>query len=356
MKNIPLESILELANSNLGITQDLEKLVVLSRLNEGIPSSIWSASEAYDGAYKDITKKINEWLCSRDYILAPSFAGGVVGVLLRGFDNVVSAVVNYSLVNKNLTFRIYGEMNEVEAAKDWVNANFQSEGVTIKTATSIDVAGKIKFDTRYLPLSKIQYARQSFYPWLSISLDEYFDAFFESKETVLVMFGPPGTGKSTFLRTLIAKKCAVAYLAYNKTVVESPELLTRFYGGNADLLGYEDIDKFLKKREDGNELMSTILNVADGVIQHENKKIVFATNLSSIDSIDPALLRMGRCFDILHFRNLTQDEAQAVLVDIGKPARDLSTKNDWSLTEILTEAVPAQQTINRFGKKIGFTR
>jgi len=354
MKNIPLKTLLEVAAGSNSVDTALDKLIVLSRLDEGVSTYYWSATEAYDEPFADVSKKISEWLYSRGYILSPGWMGGMIGLLTKPEARTVSACVGYSLMNASLTFRIYGDEAEMLAIKDWVKGNFRTEGFTIKTATHLDREGAIKFESRYLPMASIQKARQSFYPWLSISLEEYFQAFYDSSESTLVMFGPPGNGKSTFLRTLIAMKCRLAFLAYNQQVVESPALITRFYSSQATLLGYEDMDRFLKKREDGNQLMATLLNAADGVIKHPDKKIVFSTNLSSIDSIDPALLRVGRCFDILHFRNLTPDEADAVLLDVGKPARDFSTKKEWSLAEILSDTVPAQQTINRFAKRVGF--
>jgi hypothetical protein len=236
-----------------------------------------------------------------------------------------------------------------------VKENYPSDGVSISTATGFNSSGILKFDRKHVEASSVKVARASFYPWLSVSLEEYFKAYDESSENILVMFGPPGTGKSTFLRSLIMYLRYDAMLAYNKSVVESPELVNKFYASaGTDLLAYEDIDKHLKRREDGNQLMSTLLNASDGVIEHKGKKIVFSTNLTSINQIDEALLRVGRCFDILEFRELTPDEANAVLVDCDRPQRDFSAKKSWSLSEVLNDQVPAQQTINRFGRKIGF--
>ena len=54
--------------------------------------------------------------------------------------------------------------------------------------------------------------------------------------------------------------------------------------------------------------MYHLLGLSDGLIQSINKKIIISTNLSSLNNIDEAIIRKGRCFDILNFRYLYWDE------------------------------------------------
>ena len=58
--------------------------------------------------------------------------------------------------------------------------------------------------------------------------------------------------------------------------------------------------------------MSRFLNVGDGLMSMKNKKIIFTTNLPSIASIDSALTRPGRCFDIIEFGKLNRQQAKKV--------------------------------------------
>lgn len=148
----------------------------------------------------------------------------------------------------------------------------------------------------------------------------------------------------------------VAWVAYEKEIVTSGRTVTEFLRSSTAILAYEDIDNHLSAREDGNQLMSTVLNASEGIVQHPGKKIVFSTNLSSIDRIDPALLRVGRCFDILQFRNLSSEEANVVRQDLNLEPCTLDTKDTWALSEVLAKQSTAQQAINRFGRKVGFVR
>ena len=193
-----------------------------------------------------------------------------------------------------------------------------------------------------------------FYPFLKLSLDEYFERFMSSNENVLVLYGPPGTGKSTFLRSLIAQKTTESWLTYNKSVIESDHLINGFYNSKAELLALEDIDKYMGARGDGNSLMSSFLNSSEGIVQRKDKKIVFSTNLATIDKIDSALLRRGRCFDVIKFELLTVPQARAVEEQMGLPAQDLSSKANWTLSEILNPLSDDLQSSNRNNKAIGF--
>lgn len=157
------------------------------------------------------------------------------------------------------------------------------------------------------------------------------------------------------MRSLIHSGNYTSILAYNREIVESPLLVDTFYNDNkARILAYEDIDNYMKSRDDGNLLMSTFLNASEGVIRHPGKKIILSTNLATIDKIDPALLRVGRCFDILQFHELDESQAHGVLKDVGREPKDFSTKSKWTLAEVLNKENVVRQRVNRFATSVGF--
>ena len=106
-------------------------------------------------------------------------------------------------------------------------------------------------------------------------------------------------------------------------------------------------------RESGNELMSTLLNASEGVVAHPGKKIILSTNLPSIDKIDPALLRVGRCYDVLEFRPLTREQAMIARASVGLEPVDFSSKDEWVLAEALFSNIDVRQITNRFARKVG---
>jgi ATP-dependent 26S proteasome regulatory subunit len=100
--------------------------------------------------------------------------------------------------------------------------------------------------------------------------------------------------------------------------------------------------------------MSTFLNASEGIVYRHDKKIIFSTNLPSIDKIDPALLRPGRCFDIIKFDFLTEKQALLVQTTLGLETTDLDKKRAWSLSEILNPLQVGTQTQMREARKLGF--
>lgn len=329
-----------------------DAMVSATRLKAGLNSGRSATTRAVSNMQTD-RRRFAEYLQQRGYLL---FRGSGNYLALKDNDKgYVDCFVDYMAQDDTISVGTYGDLTEAEAVTDWVKENFASVGAMISTATGLNDRGEPTFTGKYMTEESSKLALQAFYPWLSVSLEDYYKAYMESDESVLVLFGPPGVGKSTFLRSLIMSGNYDTYLAYNKTVVSSPSLIGRFFrSSSAKILAYEDIDNYLKSREDGNTLMSPILNASEGVVKHDHKKIVFSTNLPSINSIDPALMRKGRCFDILQFRELTPEEAEVACAAVGLPQKDWAVKNSWPLSEVLAREVGEQQVINRFGKKTGF--
>lgn len=285
-----------------------------------------------------------------------TFMGVGAGVSGMRFGTVIDTVNVNINANKRVTIYTHGTQEAANAIYEWADSIFTTKFRKVSIAKGIDRDGDLVVKTTNVAHStQTRSTVPSFYPWLTCTPEEYFDEFMRSEEPVLIMFGPPGTGKSSFIRHLLEHTNGNALLAYNREVVGSPAVIDSFYDNNYDILVYEDLDDQLGKREDGNQLMPTILNGVDGVLkQNRRKKIVFSTNLNNADRIDNALKRMGRCFDIMYFGELSADQAAQVRIDLNLPVKDFSGKDKWSLAEITAKHSEVQQVINRFGRNSGF--
>jgi len=356
MKNIPLQSLIDQITYTSQKSIQWPQLVVLSRLEAGL-SSVNQKLTRFSLDTGITREKILAELKQRGYLTVENRLG-IFGLKAKEHQNHIENMVDFTIFSggdHTADMTAVGDQLECESIAQWFKDTFNTLGSVIHTATELDSHGRVETDKTFIPEGEFKMAKQSFYPWLSVPLEEYYQSFMDAEESILVMFGDAGTGKSTFLRSLIAHGNYQAFLAYNKEVVESPALLRTFFQHpKARILGYEDIDRHLGKREDDNFLMSSLLNAADGVVQRKGKKIVFVTNLPSVNRIDQALLRAGRCFDILEFRHLSNEEAGVVRSDMGKPPLDYTGRHSWSLAEVLSDEYGARQAINRFGTKLGF--
>jgi GTPase SAR1 family protein len=293
------------------------------------------------------------WLEANDYLRIP-VSDRSYFMRVDKTNRCFEAMIDYTLSERSISASLFGDSVELARIQAFLLGQYETSGARVTTAVQVDQYQNVEYSSTRLVRSQTKQALQCFYPWLDVPLEEYYHAFMAAAESVLVMFGPPGNGKSTFLRSLILSGDYPTVVVYSSKVIESPSLLSNFYSSNNKILAYEDVDFYMEKRSEGNQQMSPMLNSSEGIILHPGKKLVFSNNLASVDKIDPALLRYGRCFDILEFRNLTANEAHVVAEQTHLNKRDFSSKDSWTLAEVLAVDTPGQQTVNRFAKKVGF--
>lgn len=193
------------------------------------------------------------------------------------------------------------------------------------------------------------------YPFMDQTPGEVWTDFAASKSNVLLLIGPPGTGKSSFTMEMLNSRGwdHPTYLADSDEVLNNPALINFVRDlPKGSVVVTEDSDAFVAKREDGNSLMSGLLNATAGLISTDTK-FVISTNLASLAKVDPALIRPGRTFKVLHFRKHTHDEAMTARAALGLPHLELP--NDGSgltLAEILNtedNTLESGREVRKFG-------
>ena len=157
------------------------------------------------------------------------------------------------------------------------------------------------------------------YPVLGEPVRDFINRYLASNETVLVVLGPPGAGKTRLVRAILGelsrRKGDSAEIMYtcDKKALEGDEIFVNFITGAHEAFVVEDADHILTPRANGNLDLHRFLAIADGIVRAQGRKIIFTTNLPNVGDLDEALLRPGRCFAAVHTRSLVPAEAARLI-------------------------------------------
>lgn len=193
------------------------------------------------------------------------------------------------------------------------------------------------------------------------NLERRVQDYIKSKTPVILIKGQPGTGKTRLVREIIRqygkhyeKMPKVAYTT-SQFILQSDQFFIDFMSSSKDILLLEDIDFNLSSRDQGNTIMPNFLNTSDGFIQlKNNKKIIFTTNILKTDKIDKALIRAGRCFDVLNIGLVKSSQAQTFYEFLGGKG-NLPSEVD-TIADIFAYYNGDRKYEKQLDRKVGFVK
>ena len=319
-----LKDIMEDNKIFLGVS-DFEDLVTSQIMERRVKANITTVQRETTVLCNRETwqKWAEEAFCDSLFVQTNSSTGFIVEEETNNF-------IKFDVNSNSTTVRAFGDAAFADDIVEIVESNFSVVTSYIEWIYGGDG------NSVNVPLNRDRLPVEEMYPFLDgESLESYYDRYMESSANILLLIGPPGTGKTTFIRGLLAHRNCSAIVTYDAGILEKDGFFARFIEDDASVMVLEDSDAFLKSRSDGNTMMHRFLNVGDGLVTTKGKKMIFSTNLPSIRDIDSALVRPGRCFDIVTFDALTFGQATALAkkLNVGLP----EIKDTYSIAEVFNE-------------------
>lgn len=272
-----------------------------------------------------------EWFRKKANIDLPHSIHTKMNIEFYGDDIIIALLPNYEM--RNLRIDVYGAPELVAPYRASFKKLFPAKQDEIKM-TWYYSSGR-GMDSYDLPLDDNgRKIKECHYPFVPDGVNAYLEKFHKSTNSILLLAGDPGTGKTSFIQHYLQSFEQDSIITYDEQVMQMDNFYINFLTNpKKNVLIMEDADLLLLAREDGeNKIMSKFLNVSDGLVKASGKKMIFSTNITQLDRIDSAVIRPGRCFDVLEFRKLTFEEAKVVCKENDIAA--VEENKDYSLADI----------------------
>lgn len=153
---------------------------------------------------------------------------------------------------------------------------------------------------------------------------------------IALFYGPAGTGKTTFLRTLAHQWREWADLEYiidPEIFLNDASYITEVMMGDGDSERYrivllEDSGELIKEdaKITSGQALSRLLNMTDGLLGQGRNVIVAITTNDDISAMHPAVVRPGRCMVKAELGPFPGDEGYSWLLQWGITDKRVSNK------------------------------
>ena len=143
----------------------------------------------------------------------------------------------------------------------------------------------------------------------------------DNKSGLLILHGPKGTGKTTYIRNLISSypnKKFVFIPSGIITMLGEPSFGNFLLSLSNSIIILEDCEGVIRSRKTtgASSAVSLLLNMGDGLMSDDLGVKFICTFNDDFKNIDDALLRKGRLACMYEFKNLKSDKANALMREV----------------------------------------
>ena len=163
------------------------------------------------------------------------------------------------------------------------------------------------------------------------------NALTNDNKGVVLFHGIAGSGKTNYIKWLTSQITNKKFIFVPTTMIGSltdPAFISLLIGNKNSVLVLEDCENYIAERTSFNsntDVVSSILNIADGILSDVLECQLICTFNSDISKIDSALLRKGRLIAEYKFKELTVEKCNKYLQSTD---RDFRVDKPYSLAEL----------------------
>ena len=182
------------------------------------------------------------------------------------------------------------------------------------------------------------------------------NALTNDNKGVVLFHGIAGSGKTNYIKWLTSQIPNKKFIFVPTTMIGSltdPAFISLLIGNKNSVLVLEDCENYIAERTAFNsntDVVSSILNIADGMLSDVLECQLICTFNSDISKIDSALLRKGRLIAEYKFKELTVEKCNKYLQSTD---RNFVVDKPYSLAELTNIDIKELKEQNK-QTKIGF--
>ena len=175
--------------------------------------------------------------------------------------------------------------------------------------------------TKYMEVSQIGDISENYNDDF-LPVNEKINSLLYSDEScIIILHGKAGTGKSSYIRHLIANNKDVNFYWLDSSMfsyIDSSEFIEFIATCKNSVFVLEDSEILLRSRDVGDNIaMQSLLNISDGILGDSLKLKFICTFNTELSNVDKAILRKGRLKIKYEFKDLKKEKVSKLFKKIG---------------------------------------